>query len=93
MNKGEIVTPTMVLEAECPYCHSIYEVTLQELGTTDVCVKCNKKFKITQRTPSPQEILALQIKAWEQENTRAEEKWRQDVALWEKNVEVQKARY
>ena len=93
MNKGETATHAMVLEAECPHCHSIYEVTPQEIGTTDVCVKCNKKFKIAKRKLSPQEIRNQQIKAWQQENTRAEEKWKQDVALWEKNLAVQKARY
>lgn len=80
-------------EAECPHCHSIYEVTHQEIGTSAICIKCNKKFKIVKRKLSPQELRNQQIKAWQRANVQAEEKWKQDVALWEKQVAAQKARY
>ena len=81
------------LEAECPRCHATYEVTRQEIGTTVVCIKCNKNFTVTIKQPSPEEALAQQIKAWELENVRAEEKWNADVVLWEKRMAELKTRY
>ena len=81
------------IDAECPHCHALYEVTLLELGTTAVCAKCNRKFKIAKRQLSHKELLAQQIKAWEQENKLALELWKHNVALWEKRMEEQTEQY
>ena len=68
-------------------------MTRQEIGTTTVCVKCNKKFTVAIKQPSPEEVFAKQIKAWELDNLRAEEKWKADFALWEKRTAEIKSRY
>ena len=82
------------IESECPHCHAIYEVESSELGTVEVCLKCKKKFTVTERKLSQREkLLALEIKTWELENARALETWKREVVRWEERVAAQKAEY
>lgn len=92
-NTSTQVVPIATLDSECPHCHTVYEVSPQEIGSVAVCIKCNKKFTVARKPISPEEVLAQQIKAWEEENSAAEVKWQKDVVLWEQRVAALKKKY
>lgn len=53
------------LVAECPYCHTVYDVEPQEIGMTNVCERCMRIFRIeTKRRLTRNESLAQQ-RQWE----------------------------
>lgn len=85
MNSDVMKTSETSLESECPYCHSIYEITSQEIGTIAACVKCNKKFRVAPKKPSPEEVLAQEIKVWEQRVAEMKTKYEEELAKYDRS--------